>query len=211
MPLLTRLAISILVALPFFEQAAAAQEPTAIVEDAIENAGVEIFDYLWPGTQIDLSAGNTLVLGYLYSCLRETIVGGRVTVGTEESTVAGGQVTREYVECHGGTVYLSEQEAETSGVTILRGDDDGPVAVYSLHPLLTFPEPVSVVTFRRLDRHANLITLGVTARRLDLQAAGRELAAGGTYEIDADGMIRVVKISVYARAGGPMVARLVRF
>ncbi len=190
---------------------AAAQEPTAIVEDAIENAGVEIFDYLWPGTKIELSAQDTLVLGYLYSCLRETIVGGRVTVGTEESSVAGGIVTREYVECHGGTTYLSEQEAETSGVTILRGDDDGPVAVYSLHPILSFPEPVSVVTIRRLDRYADLMTLGVTARQLDLLAAGRELAAGGTYEVDADGMTRIVKIAIYARAGGPMVARLVRF
>lgn len=49
-------------------------------------------DYVEPGQVIRLGAADGLVLGYLKSCWRETITGGTVTVGTEQSQVAGGEV-----------------------------------------------------------------------------------------------------------------------
>src|SRR5262249_23532857 len=59
-------------------------------------------DYVDPGQVIRLGAHDRIVLGYLRSCWRETISGGTVTVGTEQSEVAGGEVARDKVACEGG-------------------------------------------------------------------------------------------------------------
>ena len=64
--------------------AASAQSavPAALVEDVSAGVtGVEAFDYVSAGKQIQLGGSGKLVLGYLNSCQEETIVGGTVTVG----------------------------------------------------------------------------------------------------------------------------------
>jgi len=48
------------------------------VQGAVKD--VQVFDYLAAGTQVQLPARGVLVLGYLKSCARETITGGKVTV-----------------------------------------------------------------------------------------------------------------------------------
>ena len=48
-------------------------------------------DYLETGRVIRLGARETVVLSYLYSCTRETITGGTVTVGTDRSEVLSGK------------------------------------------------------------------------------------------------------------------------
>ena len=67
---------------------AGAEQPVAIVEAVrAPAAGVQVFDYLRPGRVVRLGESGRLVLGYLRSCLRETITGGEVVVGTMESAV----------------------------------------------------------------------------------------------------------------------------
>ena len=189
-----------------------AQEPTVIVEDVANIDSPQAFDYLQPGEQIDLTNGATVILGYLTSCLRETIVGGKVTIGERESEVTGGMVTQEYVECHGGSVNLTAQQAETSGVIVLRGGaGDDAIVVYSLHPFFDFQSPISQVTIRRVDTYGKPIILTPSGRTLDLKETGRSLVAGGTYDVEIAERIRTIAIPVYARAGGPLVSRLVRF
>src|SRR5579871_3011181 len=74
--------------------------PAALVEDVSAGVkGVEAFDYVAAGKQIQLGSGGSLVLGYLASCQEETIIGGTVIVGTDQSTVAGGSVQRKTVPC----------------------------------------------------------------------------------------------------------------
>src|SRR5665647_3958530 len=91
---------------------AAAQAPVAIVEDTQGKVeGVELMDYVAPGKVIKLGPKATVVLGYFKSCWRETIAGGTVVVGTEESLVHLGDVQRVKVECDGGTVQFSDREA----------------------------------------------------------------------------------------------------
>src|SRR5258706_2813332 len=70
-----------------------AAEPAAIVED-VQGAvkDVQPFDYVAAGTQIQLPARAVLVLGYLKSCARATITGGKVTIGDDQRTVHGGPV-----------------------------------------------------------------------------------------------------------------------
>src|SRR6187399_1670799 len=72
-----------------------ADAPVAVVEDVSgKPAGIEFMDYV--------AAGDAIVRGYLKSCWRETIRGGTVTVGAEQSDVTGGTVDRVKVGCDGG-------------------------------------------------------------------------------------------------------------
>src|SRR5262245_56447724 len=95
-----------------FGAVAAAQGPAAVVEEVSgKSAGVEFMDYVTPGKVIRLGRQDTIVLGYLKSCWRETIVGGTVTVGTEQSDVQGGKVERTQVKCDAGHMQLSDSQA----------------------------------------------------------------------------------------------------
>ncbi len=74
---------------------AGAQTPVAVVEDVTGNpAGIEFMDYVSAGKVIRLGPKDAVVLGYMKSCWRETITGGTVTVGEEQSTVVDGRIQR---------------------------------------------------------------------------------------------------------------------
>src|SRR4030095_9823487 len=78
------------------------QTPVALVEEIRGNpAGVEFMDYVTTGTVVQLRPQESIVLGYLTSCWHETITGGTVIVGSEQSEVRGGKVTRTKVLCEG--------------------------------------------------------------------------------------------------------------
>ena len=62
--------------------------PVAVVEDVSASVkGVGFMDYVAAGSRITLAPNDSLALGYIKSCVRETIIGGIVTVGTEQSEV----------------------------------------------------------------------------------------------------------------------------
>ena len=73
-----------------------------------------------PADRLNLAPNGRLVLSYLKSCFRETITGGKVTVGTGWSQVTGGQVDRTQVSCDGGKMQLSYQVASKSGASVFR-------------------------------------------------------------------------------------------
>ena len=101
--------------------AAQAGAPSAIVEDvSARSVETRVFDYLRAGDVLELGPSDALILGYLNSCLRETITGGRVTIGETQSLVEDGSVVRETVDCHGGPMDLSATEATQGGGFVLR-------------------------------------------------------------------------------------------
>ena len=59
------------------------------------------------GKVIRLRPKESIVLGYLRSCWHETITGGTVIVGAEQSDVQGGKVVRRKVMCDGGKIALT--------------------------------------------------------------------------------------------------------
>jgi len=100
---------------------ASAQSPAAVVEEIQGSVpGIQFMDYVDPGQVIRLGAHDRIVLGYLKSCWRETISGGTVTVGIEQSEVAGGEVARAKVACEGGKMMLSAELAGKSGAMVFR-------------------------------------------------------------------------------------------
>ncbi len=92
----------------------------AIVEEIGTAHGVEAMDSLSAGQMIMLKPGERLVLNYTSSCMHETITGGVVSVGAEQSIVVGGEVRRERVECDGGKALLTAEQANHSAVMVFR-------------------------------------------------------------------------------------------
>jgi hypothetical protein len=104
-----------LTALPSSESAAG--EPVAVVEQIeAPGTGLQFMDFVEVGRLIKLRAGESLTLGYFGSCTQERIVGGTVRIGTDQSSVDGGEITRQQVECDGGRLQLDASASDSSGV-----------------------------------------------------------------------------------------------
>src|ERR1700732_2216934 len=83
-------------------------------------SGVEFMDYVHAGQVIRLGPHQTIVLSYMASCVRETITGGTVTVGTQRSEVQSGHVRRIEGHCYSGRMELTGEEAHVGG-RVFRG------------------------------------------------------------------------------------------
>jgi hypothetical protein len=201
-----------------------AQAPVAIVEDVKGKvSGAEFMDYVVPGAVIKLGADGIVVLGYMNSCVRETIKGGVAIVGTEESRTSLGEVSREKVDCDAKRAQLSPREATQSAATTFRSMDpakQAPAAsqpvVYGLSPVIQLAKPGKLV-IERIDLPGERIETNVSAKMLvkgkfyDLAAAGKSLAPGGTYAAVVGSQRTEFKVDPLARPGAsPIVGRLVR-
>lgn len=204
----------------------AAEAPVAVVEDVSgKAAGVESMDYVTPGQVIHLGSGDSLVLGYMQSCWQETISGGTVTVGREQSEVKGGAVKRTKVACDGGNLQLSAQQASKSGAVVFRGAPAKPkpvsqpqLTLYGLSPVVDLKGGGHLV-IERLDRPGERIEVDIAAQQLfrgafyDFAKADKALAPGGVYRASAGhGREIVFKVDPEARPGrAPIIGRLLRF
>src|SRR5580700_6489851 len=95
--------------------ASAPQSPVALIADISGSPpGVHFMDYVEPGRVIRLGQKDSVVIGYMKSCWQETITGGTVTVGTEQSDVQGGQVERSRTPCDSGRMLLTAEHANVS-------------------------------------------------------------------------------------------------
>ena len=114
------LAITGLIALT--SDAAADPIEVALVESANGNSlSVESMDYVRVGQIIQLGPHDTIVLRYMSSCLRETITGGTITVGSDWSEVQSGEVQRLRGECGAGKMVLTGTQSPIAGRTFRGG------------------------------------------------------------------------------------------
>jgi len=102
---------------------AAADPAVALIESLTSNSQrVELMDYVGAGQVIRLSPHQTIVLSYRASCVREIITGGIVTIGTEQSEVRSGKVTRTKEQCGGtGKIELIGEDVAIGGRTFRGG------------------------------------------------------------------------------------------
>ena len=109
-------------------------DPVALVEAiGTPRPGLQVMDPLSAGQMIALRPGERLVLDYLSSCTRETIVGGVVSIGAAESIVVGGVIKREKTECEGGKALLTADQASKSAVMVFREIKLGTASKPSTH------------------------------------------------------------------------------
>jgi hypothetical protein len=226
-PQLLSAAVFCLAAVPCLTPGAARADAVALVEDIGEpRPGVQFMDYLSPGQMIALHPGEQLVIDYLRSCTRETIVGGVVSIGVEKSVVVGGTVTSETVECDGGKLELTAEQAGKSGVMVFRGGnlvkdtaagDSGtpaPWLIYGTAPLIELKGGGKLV-IERLDHpgEKHVATIAKNGRRtvFDCAKEGWALQPGGLYRAALAGREVRFRIADTAKPGAaPPVARLLR-
>ena len=74
--------------------------PAGLVESVVtQSASTNVMSYVETGKTFRLGPQDTMVLSYPEACLRETITGGTVTIGIDQSEVQGGQVGRTKLDC----------------------------------------------------------------------------------------------------------------
>jgi hypothetical protein len=203
--------------------AAGAQAPSAIVEEVQgKTAGVEIMDYLVPGKVLQLAPNDQIVLGYLKSCWRESIVAGTVTVGAEQSEVKGGKVERTKVPCDPSHIALTAEQAKKSGAMAFRkgpqkGNPEPELTLYGLSPVIE-TKTAGRLLIERLDKKGEQLELEIKGPQLlrgqffDLAKADRSLEAGGLYRATLGTRQLVFKMDSLAKPGtGPLIGRLLRF
>ncbi len=223
-----RLGYAVPAGISLLTECAMAQSPVAIVEDvSSRSAGVELMDYVQAGKRVPLQGSDTLTLGYLRSCWRESIVGGTVTVGLEQSDVSGGTVTRTKEACDSGQIQLTPEQAKQSGAMAFRrvpkaGSDKAAakepgLTLYGRAPVFELGRS-GQLSIERLDKPAEAVVVDVDDAQLlrgaflDLARSGTTLAAGGLYRASHGGRQVVFKIAESAAPGAtPLVGRLVRF
>ena len=206
--------------------AAAAPVQVALVENVTGNrAGVEFMDYLETGKIIQLGPRDSIVLSYMSSCMRETINGGTVTVGTDQSEVQAGKVARTKVPCDAGKMLLAADQAVQFGGKIFRSapsanvsaTDSNSLTLYGRSPIVELKAPGTLL-IERIDQASERYIVDVGNEHLlhgkfyDFAKWGRNLAAGAIYRVSSGGQETVVIIDPHAKPGNtPIVGRLLRF
>ena len=196
--------------------AAQAAGAAALVEDVTPGiAGVEAFDYVPAGKRIVLGSGGQLTLGYLASCVEETITGGTVTVGSEQSTVAEGSVQRKTVACAGRSLQLSAEQSGKSGGIVFRkppasAATSPALVLHGASPVVSLPRP-GRLSIARVDQPGDPIALDLPGRPVDLASRGVRLAPGGTYRASYGSSAIVFRVDAAAGETGSPLLRLIQF
>jgi len=195
--------------------ASAQAQAVAILEEIAGASGKhEAFDELKAGDRLDLGAGGRAIVGYLGSCTRETIEGGTVVIGKDQSQIDGGKVARETIPCEATQLVLTESEAGKSATVSMRPmpwERELRQIVPSLSPLI-WVGAKGQLTIERLDSEGReKVSLPIDDGKVDLAVHRVELVPNGVYELQAGKKKMVIKIHNNAQAGAmPAMSRLVR-
>lgn len=215
-------AIVVVIGIMGFAGSAAAQVPTAVVEEIQGKvSGAEFMDYVAPGKVIKLGPGGSVVLGYMKSCRREAIAGvGTVIVGQDESMVHLAEVNATKAECDSGQAHATARETSDVAATVVRslGKDAAltpQLTLYGASPLVEAKGRGTLV-FDRLDQKGERQQIELTGNQLkgrfyDLAGTSKSLAPGGTYAATFASRRIVFRVDPEAKPGPtPIVGRLLR-
>lgn len=199
-------------------------EPVAAIVEEVQGkvSGLEAMDYLSAGKVLSLAKGDRIVLGYLKSCWRETIVEGTIVIGSEQSTVTDGTVERIKVLCDSRVYTLGAEQSKTSAAMAFRKpppkDLRAPeVTLYGLSPVIECRVAGRLI-IEQLEPKGERIELDIGLADLhrgaffDLVRANTSLTAGRVYRASLGPLRPVVfKVDPQAKAGpGPVLGRLLR-
>jgi hypothetical protein len=221
--------LALFVSLACAEPALAGGPIAALVEDITgDSAGVDFMDYVDVGKVIRLKPQDSIVLSYFYSCVRETITGGVITVGREQSAVQSGRVERTSTACDAGRMLLTVQIASQSAGALVRAVESRrdqsrtppspQFTLYGLSPMVELRGGGGTVEIARLDQDGERYALTIGTPKFprnafyDLASAGVALSAGGVYRATLGKQSVTFKIDPSAKPGqAPIVGRLLRF
>lgn len=189
--------------------ALAVGKSVALIEESTA-ASVQEFDLFKEGDSFNLSAGETVVIGYMTSCTRETITGGSVTIGAKESDVAGGKVAREEVQCTEPRLELTAAESQEGAVIAFR-PAGAKKHTFTCTPLLMRSDKQTLfVEIVEAETGTVVASLQSDAANIDLAAEKIELQPGRMYHIKRSGYNMIMlEIDKTAKPGGSTLERAV--
>jgi hypothetical protein len=207
--------------------AARAETPVALVEDVSGRPpGIEFMDYVVPGQVIALGPRDAIVLGYIRSCWRESVRGGTIKIGQDQSEVSGGTVERVKVACDGGRMELAAAQARQGATSVMRVPDARarrsslPKPQFVLHgrsPVVEL-KGGGAIAIERLDAAGEKFAIDLPRARLvrdtfaDLADSGITLSPGGLYMARVGEQQIVFQVAGDAPSGkAPLAGRLLRF
>lgn len=124
--------------------------------------------------------------------MRETIQGGHITIGLKQSTVTGGKVTRERVECDGGNLQNMIAQGSGSAVTVFRAKPGAKsklpksqITIYATMPFVSLTSKSLGLKVVRLDKKAKPLSINVQGSVSDFAKLGIHLIPGGLYRLSA--------------------------
>ena len=207
---------------------------SALVEDVTgKAAGVDFMDYVDTGKIIRLGQRDSIVLSYIQSCVRETIKGGTVTIGTQQSDVDGGRVDRAKVDCDASKMMQTPKNMSQAAGVVFRGMGPKPGAgisgaapkpdlnpqftLYGLSPIVQV-NGTGELLIERLDKQDEppvKVTVGqdqlMKGAFFDCATKGISLVGGGVYRASWGTRHTVFKVDSSAKSGrSPIIGRLVK-
>ncbi|MGZ3577365.1 MAG: hypothetical protein ACXVA3_19125, partial [Vulcanimicrobiaceae bacterium] len=170
-----------------------------------------------------LGPKDQIVLGYMTSCWRETITGGIVVVGQEQSLVQDSTIERVRADCDSSGMQLSKPQASQSAAHVLRSPSPPKQAAFQPKITLYGQSPVvevksgGTLVIERTDRQGERREIALTAKSLlrgkfyDFAKAGTPLTPGATYVATLGTAKVAFRIDPQAKPGAtPIVGRLLR-
>ncbi len=138
-----------------------------------------------------------------------------MTVGSEQSTVAGGTVQRKTVACAGRALQLTTDQSGKSGGIVFRKPPTPaaapqPITIHGASPVVSLPQ-AGQLSITRLDRPGTAIALDLPGKPVDLATRGIRLAPGGTYKASYGSAAIVFRIDTEIAEPGSALVRLIRF
>ena len=193
-------------------------EPVALIEDInVQREDFQVMDFLDLGTKIELKTDETMVLGYLDSCIQETIRGGTITVGEARSVIVGGQVKRKLLTCEGNTkTSVTRSKKGDAGAVVFRNKTIAKMPkaehdVYGLSPLIYLTVKANEVYLTRIDGKGKSYKIAVKNSIADLAQNGIKLRRNVSYRLKAGKRTTTFKVSAKARRKVAVLSRLLRF
>jgi hypothetical protein len=196
--------------------------PVAIVEDVTDDVTVVApLDLLREGDSIALEPDQGVIISYLDSCQRENIRGGTIRVGSAQSEVTDGLVSRQTVPCDPVALALTPEQANQSAALAFRQPDqpvlgdavaaEAKFAMATRHPIVIAPDLQEVTIEDRHDpKHQWRVKIvdGIAA----LTDEASPLEKGGVYRLTGGGRSLTFRIGREATdAPLPILKRIIRF
>ena len=172
-----------------------ANEPAAMVEEITSGPdSLSAYDYLYPGRVISLGENGALTLIYFKTCLRERILGGKVTVQEHKSIVQGSsQLSRNAAGCGLIDRQFYNDDRRTSAAMVFRRLTSIPV-IDHLSPRFETLNKSDWISIIELPSALEVFRTQQPDQIIDLNSLGFLLKPGSVYRVETNDHFAIIQI-----------------
>ena len=173
-------------------------------------------DFLDAGTIFEFRPSESIVIGYLSSCVLESITGGKVTIGQHQSIVIGGEVNRRTLECVSGDKIGGSVKNQTAAAVVFRGMKNKNAAtidktIYSLFPIVRLGSDDGQLMVTRADGKGDPQNVAIEKGIADFGNSRFQLKRNKVYILSSGGRTKTVKVPPRAKRDVPLLSRVMLF